>query len=166
MNASFSDIVNYFELLATTHRDIGHSPRKKHFIRLELDELLSGLNRTDIAYPLLVLEAYSYKFTDHNSDNVLKNRSIAFMLIDHVSDAGDYTAIHATWDKLETIADELFRRIRADKRNPAINAVRDFQIDDVEAEIVYTELNSHTGLRFTFDIKSTFVTDINPDKWL
>ncbi len=64
MPASFSQLVSYFETLALQHNDIRHSNAKKHFFRMELDEVMDGVNRTDVAFPKLVLEGYSFDFTD------------------------------------------------------------------------------------------------------
>ena len=60
---------------------------------MEVDEVLGGINRTDVKYPFLILEGYGYDFTDDKSDNLLKNRRGAFMVIDHVSDQTDFEAI-------------------------------------------------------------------------
>ena len=103
----FSDLVIYFETLASEHKEIQHLPEKKHFYRFELDEVLSGIN--NINYPALILEGYSISFKDNKSDNVLKTREGAFMLIDYVNDIGDYNKIHEVWDKLESIGDDILR---------------------------------------------------------
>jgi len=116
MAAKFSQLVTYFENLARTHVDIGHTDQEKHFFRMEVDEVLAGINRTDVKYPFLILEGYGYDFTDSKSDNLLKNRSGAFMLLDHVSDSSDFEAIHAVWDHMEEIGDEILVRMKTDKR--------------------------------------------------
>lgn len=132
---------------------------------MEVDEVLAGINRTDVRYPFLILEGYSYDFTDNKSDNLLKNRRGAFMLIDHVSDASDYPAIHKVWENMEEIGDELLLKMKADKRNPAVPAVRDFDFSSVEAMLIANEMDGNYGIRFTYTLTSPRSNEINPTKW-
>ncbi len=133
---------------------------------MEVDEVLAGINRTDVKTPCLILEGYSYGFTDNKSDNLLKNRSGAFMLMDHVSDPSDFDAIHAVWDHMEEIGDEMLVRMKADKRNPLATAVRDFDFSSVEAMLLSNEIDGNYGIRFTYTITSPRPNEVNPDKWL
>jgi hypothetical protein len=164
--SKFSQLVYYFENLARLHKDIGHSDHEKHFFRMEVDEVLAGINRTDVKYPFLILEGYSYDFTDNKSDNLLKNRRGAFMLIDHVSDSSDFGAIQTVWENMEEIGDELLVRIKADKRNPLVAAVRDFDFSSVEAMLIANEIDGSYGIRFTYTLTSPRTNEIDPGKWL
>ena len=123
MNVKFSALITYFRTLAAQHMSIGHSLNEKHFYRFELEEILSGLK--DVNYPALILEGYRYSLVDNKSDNVLKERTGAFVLIDHLKDIGDFDAMHEVWDNMETICDDIIARIKSDKRNPNAPAVRD-----------------------------------------
>lgn len=164
--SKFSQLVSYFETLARLHKDIGHTDTEKHFFRMEVDEVLAGINRTDVKYPFLILEGYSYDFTDNKSDNLLKNRRGAFMLIDHVSDSSDFGAIQTVWENMEEIGDELLVRIKADKRNPLVAAVRDFDFSSVEAMLIANEMDGNYGIRFTYTLTSPRTNEIDPTKWL
>ncbi len=166
MAAKFSQLVTYFENLARQHRDIGHTDSEKHFFRMETDEVLGGINRTDVNYPMLIMEGYSYDFTDSKSDNLLKNRRGAFMLLDHVSDPTDFDAMHRAWEKMEEIGDELILRMKADKRNPYSPVIRDFQFSGVEATLIANEIDNNCGIRYTYTLTSPLSNDVNPDKWL
>lgn len=159
----FGDLVNYFETLASEHKEIQHLNEKKHFYRFELDEVLSGIN--NINYPALILEGYSIAFKDSKSDNVLKTREGAFMLIDYVSDIGDYNKIHEAWDRLESIGDDILRRIRRDKKLKD-NPIANFNIESVKANLIATEMGNHFGIRYTFDIDCIFDADIDDSKWI
>jgi hypothetical protein len=163
MSATFTDIVTYFRTLAEQHIEIGHSAAEKHFYRYELEEVLGGLNQMN--YPALILEGYRYGFRDNKSDNVLKERTGAFILLGHVKDLGDYDAIHELLDKLETISDDIFARIKSDKRNPAVAAVRDFDLNSVDAALILNEHDKNYGIRFNFTIVSPRPMDVDPDKW-
>jgi hypothetical protein len=164
--AKLSQLVSYFENLARSHKDIGHSDLEKHFFRMEVDEVLAGINRTDVQYPFLILEGYSYDFTDNKSDNLLKNRRGAFILMDHVSDPSDYQSIQQVWENMEEIGDQLLIRIKADKRNPRIAAVRDFDFSSVEALLIANEIDGNYGIRFTYTLTSPHPNEIDPTKWL
>ncbi len=164
--ASFTQLVSYFENLARLHKDIGHSDNEKHFFRMELDEVLAGINRTDVKHPFLILEGYGYDFTDNKSDNLLKNRRGAFMLIDHVSDSSDYDAIQKVWESMEEIGDELIMKMKADKRNPLVSAIRDFELSTVEASLLAAEMDGNYGIRFTYTLTSPRSNEVNPEKWL
>jgi len=164
--AKFSQLVSYFENLARLHKDIGHTDSEKHFFRMEVDEVLGGINRTDVKHPFLILEGYNYDFTDDKSDNLLKNRRGAFMLIDHVSDQTDFESIQVVWENMEEIGDELLVKMKADKRNPLVPAIRDFDFSSVEASLLVNELDGDYGIRFTYVLTSPRSNEVNTDKWL
>lgn len=163
---NFSDLIAYFESLATRHRDIRHSQHEKHFFRFEVDEVLAGINRTDVAYPMLVLEGYNFGFTDQNSDNLIKNRSGAFILLGQISDISDYSQVHEVWDSLEQLGDDILARIRSDKQSRKVQVVRDFNLDSVQASLLVNAYGNNAGIRYTFTISSPEPFAMNPEKWL
>ena len=163
--AKFSELITYFENIARSHRDILHSDDEKHFFRMEIDEVLSGINRTDVNYPMLILEGYGFGFTDNKSDNLLKNREGAFVILDHISDISDHNLIHEKWDELEEIATEILLKIKSDKRNPLTPVVRNFEFDNINGSLILNEIGNDVGIRLTYTITSSVMSDINPDKW-
>lgn len=163
---NFSDLVAYFREIATKHKSIAHSTLNKHFFRFEINEVLAGLNRTDVNYPMLILEGYNFDYTDNKSDNVLKNRHGAFVLLDHISDPTDYEAIHLKWDTLEQIGDDILNKIKSDKSNPLTPVIRNFDFQNVEANLIMNEVGSTVGIRYTFVLTGSVQTTVNPEKWL
>lgn len=163
MSSRFSDIIEYFKTIASQHIEIGHSETEKHFYRYEIEEVLTGLKH--INYPALILEGYRYSFRDSNSDNIIKKRTGAFILLDHLSDIGDYDAMHALWDKQEEICDDILARIKSDKYNPLARAVRDFDISSAEVALLANEQDKNFGIRCTFTISSPRSMDPDPLKW-
>src|SRR5665647_777919 len=163
MNTRFSDLIQYFRTIATQHVAIGHSISEKHFYRFELDEVLTGLKKVN--YPALILEGYRYSLSDKQSENVMKERSGAFMLLGQLNDIGDYDAMHQLWDHLETICDDIIVRIKADKRNPDAKAIRDFDMGSVNVALIANENDKNYGVRCTFTISSPLCSDVNPEKW-
>jgi hypothetical protein len=164
--ANFSGLVAYFEDIARNHLEILHTDEENHFFRFELDELLSSLNRPDVNYIFLALEGYSFDYTDNNSDNLLKNRKGAFVLIDHIADLTDYALIHEVWDKLERIGDDILVKIKSDKRNKLTPVIRDFKFESVNAELVMNEIAGNIGIRYTFTIPSPTFNDVDKTRWL
>lgn len=163
MNVKFSALITYFRTLAAQHIAIGHSLSEKHFYRFELEEILSGLK--DVNYPALILEGYRYSLVDNKSDNVLKERTGAFVLIDRLSDIGDFDAMHEIWDNMETICDDIIARIKSDKRNPSAPAVRDFDLNTVAVALIANDHDHSYGIRCTFTLASPLTTDVDADKW-
>jgi len=164
--ANFSDLITYFENIARNHIEIRHSETEKHFFRMELDEVLAGVNRTDVNYPMLILEGYGFNFTDNRSDNILKNREGAFILMGYVNDISDYNAIHQQWDYLEEIGDDILAKIKSDKRNPETRVVRNFDFNHVEAQLIMNEIGNNVGIRFRYIITSPTPGNVDPEKWL
>jgi len=163
---NFSDLIGYFRGMAEHHVQICHSETEKHFFRFEVDEVLAGINRTDVTYPLLVLEGYSFDFTDQKSDNLIKNRSGAFILLDQITDQTDYGQVHRVWDTLEQIGDDILARIRSDKQSRLVPVVRDFNLDSVQASLLINAFGSNAGIRYTFTISSPQPAEVDPEKWL
>lgn len=166
MSAKFSDLVKYFENLARKHKDIGHSDGEKHFFRMEIDEVLAGITRQDVRHPYLILEGYSYDFTDNKSDNLQKNRSGAFILLDHVPDPTDFDAIHDAWDRMEEIGDELLVKMKSDKKNPLAPVVRGFEFSSSEAKLIANEIDGNYGIRFSYTLTSPRSNEVDAGKWI
>lgn len=153
----FLDLVSYFKALSEQHVDL------KGFYRYELEEVLTEVN--DLKVPCLILEGYKFGFKDNKSDNILKTRSGAFILLDNVADAGDYDAVHKCWDDLEAIGDDILARMKQDKRT-GVSPVRSLDFESIEGGLLASELNNYYGIRFTFDMDCAFNADVNPEKWL
>lgn len=164
MKAKFADLVNYFEQIATEHVDIRHTIQNKHFFRIELDEILTGL-RSKICYPALILEGYDFQFIDQNSDNVHKQISSAFVLMESVKDKGDYNNIHDVWQRMEEIGDEICVRILNDKRSRSIDILSYFHLSNVRGTLLVDANLLHYGVRYEFSLSWPMVNDIDPSKW-
>jgi hypothetical protein len=165
MAAKFSDLVKYFEKLASEHIEIKHTAIEKHFYRFELDEVLTGLC-SNIKYPALILEGYDFNYSESNSDNIRKKRSGAFILIDKVKDMKDYNKIHEVWDSMEVIGDDLLVKMKADKESRQVPVLRDFNINECEGvPLAVPQLGQH-GVRFTFNLTSPVNNIVDKSRWL
>jgi hypothetical protein len=164
MAAKFSDLVEYFEKIATEHIEIKHSAANKHFYRFELDEVLTGMCGP-IKYPALILEGYEINYAESTSDNIRKRRSGAFILLDKVNDLKDFNRIHEVWDEMEVIGDDILVKMKADKESRLVPVLRDFNINECSGTLLsINELGQH-GIRFTFNITSAQNGIVNIEKW-
>lgn len=164
MVTKFSEYIAYFEAIAATHVDIGHTAGESHFFLMDLEEVIRGL-KNKVNFPALILEDYTFGFSDNKSDNVLKKRSTAFMIVDRVADQGNSTSIKAVLDHMEEIGDEIIIKMLHDKRELATKVVRDFQIEEVHAVPIYHDIDHFYGFRYEFSISSSRTNSIDPDKW-
>ena len=164
--AKFTELIAYFKTLATKHKSILHTETEKHFFRMEIDEVLEGINRSDAAYPMFVLEGYGFSFTDNRSDNLLKKRTGAFILIDHLQDISDHDRIHEIWDEMEQIATDILVKIKADKRDRLVPVVRDFDFESVDASLILNEIGNDVGIRISYSLGSPVSNDVDPSRWL
>jgi len=156
-------LIAYFRTLAAQHVAIGHSSAEKHFYRIELEEILSGLK--NVSYPALILEGYRYSLQDKQSDNILKNRTGAFCLVDHLTDPGDFDGIDTIYDNMEAICDDILARIKADKRNPDVGVVRNFDLESVEVALIANRNDRNYGIRCTYRVSAPLDNDVDPSKW-
>jgi hypothetical protein len=164
MKGKFKELVAYFEGLAQNHIAIGHCPTEKHFFRFELEEMLTGM-RSEVNYPALVMEGYDFNFVDSDSDNVHKRINCAFMIIGKVADKGDYDEIHALWDLLEEIGDEVIIRILHDKRERKTPVLAYFTVRSVTGTPLSDMNLIHYGFRYEFQLSWPLSNDLNPEVW-
>lgn len=163
MDSKFQDIIAYFRHLATTHIALQHTAENKHFFRFELEEVLTGI-RSTINYPCLILEGYDFGYSDNNSDNLIKGRNGAFILLDHATHPDDFDRIDEIYDAMEEIADDILAKIKSDKRNTSIPFIAGFDFNKTEGQMLKGEDQTY-GIRISFTIESPKEISVNPDKW-
>lgn len=162
MNVFFSKIRAYFEELARCHVAIRHRKDEPHFYRYELEEVLGSLK--DVNYPALILESYQLSYEDHKSDNVMKMRRCSFILLDRVSDCGDFERIEKVQDELERIADDILLRMKHHKR-AGNNIVRHFDLQSISGVLLHNEIDKNYGMRVQFVVGSPISTDEEACRW-
>jgi hypothetical protein len=78
---------------------------------------------------------------------------------------GDFDAMNEIWDKMESICDDIIAKIKSDKRNPTVKAVRDFDLNTVEIALINNIIRQNYGIRCSYTIVSPFTTDVDATKW-
>lgn len=164
MEAKLSEYVAYFKNLAAKHKLIADTAAEKHFYRMELEEVLTNI-KSNLNFPAFALEAYDANFNDSVSDNVLKSRAGAFMILDHPEDKKDMDQIHTVWDACEAIADDIVIKMWNDKRGNQEKVVRGFNLNTIEYKFLANEPGGLYGIRVTFQINSAINNEIDATKW-
>jgi hypothetical protein len=160
----FSEIIAYFESLAENHTDIAHTESEAHFFRFELDDVFTSLGK-NIHFPALILEGYDFNFTDPASDNLMKQRNSAFIVLKHCSDENDHNTINQIYDDCEEIGDEILVRILDDKRSRTVDIVKYFDITHTEGNMIANIAQGYYGVRYMFSVAAPRSNDIDTDKW-
>jgi hypothetical protein len=153
----YTDYTAYFEQIA---RDLfGHTDIEKHFFRKGLEEFLNGMVST-VNYPALLLLKYDYTYDDHGADNMMKVRTIAFIVCDHVSDQEDYTATDSACDITEVLVDKIFNRIYKDIREPRHEFMQYAELGNVQVTPIENYADGNHGYFVTIQILSHHNTSI------
>lgn len=160
---TYTDLKNYIENLAAKHIAIGHTASEKHFFHSSLEEILSGL-RSTVNFPAVFLADYDFSLTDNNSDNFLKNRSVALVFIDHVRDADDFDAISDVISTMESVADDFIARIHNDKLDRRHEFLKDFDVSNING-VQFSGVDNTFGIWLPVTLTSIHDIRINSDNW-
>jgi len=157
--ATYLDYIQYFSGIANKY--LANSPTNKTFYKKGLDEFLNSLT-LDGNYPAMLLNKYDYGYNDKGSDNVMKDRTIAFIVFDHVADIQDYDAIDIAIDNSEIIVDKIYNQIREDRRNPECNAfLSSVDMSSFEISPVANYADGNFGFFVILNISSTHNTIVS-----
>lgn len=154
-NSCFSDFIGYIEELSRRHSAIQNGvDGRKHFIRLDTDELDNSIKQT-LGFPVVCMDRYSANLSGRES-NRFKKRGITLMFLDYVSDAKNYDRIHEVWDKCESIADDFITRIYNDVIGGNVLGVMEMDLSEVEYELAGNRSINLYGVVVTFTVSSRF----------
>lgn len=151
----------YIEDLCKKHTWIQHTAERKHFIRLDSDELLQE-GKANIYYPVVTMDKLTVSYTSE-PDNFRKSRYIELMFLDHIRDAGDFNNIQNVWTKMEAVAEDFLNKIRMDKRN--LPFLKSLMIDNAELEYVENIKTHLWGVLLSFNIDLPFNNCLDPDRF-
>lgn len=163
MAKKFKDLIQYFEDLAKNHVSIQHSQLSKHFYRFEVEEVLNGLR--DINYPAMILESYTFDYRNSDADQQIKTRRGAFILIDHISDSGDFDKIYQTFETMEEIANDMILRIREDKAQKTVDVLNGIDMNGFDGVPIANDSDQNYGVRVSFNITSVTANVVDNGIW-
>ena len=161
-----SEYVEYFEEISRQHTEIQHTDDEKHFARINIEEVLTGL-RSSILTPALILESFEGGLIDNKSDNILADRMGAFMILKQVQ-MDNFTQEAEFLDDCERIGLDVIRRMRRDARVQPIQdrLLRGLQLSKVGWMKVGPVFDNWYGYRFTFSLEDYETMKYDDSKWL
>ncbi len=161
MGTKNSDIVSFFEVIATKHKKIAHvAGTHQHYWRMEFDEFASGVSKFT-GYNF-ILEVVPYKFNSPSRDNSFKIREVAFIVVKSLPTVNK-AAIATAFDECEVIVDDVLSKVNA-MRNYFSSTLTYFDPETIEATPVSDGKNF--GFRCSLEIKNSFNFEVIPDNWL
>lgn len=154
-NNRFSEFIGYIEELSRCHSEIQNGvDGRKHFIRLDTDELDNSIKQT-LGFPVVCMDRYSANLSGQDS-NRFKKRGITLMFLDYVSDVKNYDRIHTVWDNCESIADDFISRIYNDVTAGKVPGVMAMDLSEVEYELAGNKSINLYGVVVTFTVSFRF----------
>ena len=164
-----SDYIAFFEDLATRHKLLLHSGSEKHFVRANIEELITGL-RSKVAWPCLVLESYELNLVDNKSDDIYLVPTGAFTILTKVQ-RDNYDQENEAINTCMGIGLDIISAMRKDYRNmgtTAVSAARTIKYFDpgtVKAYKVGPVMESCFGYRFEFQLGNPQSLAYDNTKW-
>ena len=133
---TYLEEIAYFENLASKHKNILHSPTNKHFVRLNVLELVSAI-KTNANFPLVAFEKPSYPIVQGAENDVKLNKDGSLMFLMLVSDKGDFDAISIAEQTTIDLAQDFMQKMIFDARDlKFLHLNRDsFRIDIMPAPL-------------------------------
>lgn len=160
----YKELEAYFEALATNHSYINHSVSEKHFYRIDVEEYLVKIDSAK--HPFLSLERAEYNLSAPNNDNISKNRTVAFMLVNKFPN-GDYDCINAIYDETEEVAQDIINRIISDVENNSSPALlRNLDPNSISLQHLPAHpVELYCGVRVTMTVQSRYDKTVDVTKW-
>lgn len=163
INNTISSFNQYLEELCSQHKDVLHTPEKRHFIRLCAEEQLSA--RKTICLPVIALDKLTVSYKGQE-DSVKKHRFVELLFLDNVSDAGDFNQICNVWDRMEKIADDFLLKMKEDRKDKTnYPFLKNFSIDGAELEYL-ENVGTLWGVILSIEIPVPFIECIDRNLYL
>ena len=164
MATNYKELEEYFENLATQHVYIKNTPEDKHFYRIDVEEYLTNID--SVEYPFLSLERAEFGLSSPNNDNISKNRTVAFMIVNKF-DKDDFNRMNEIYDETEEVAEDIINRIINDTQQLNFpKLLRDVQVSSIALQhLPPNPLENYCGVRVTMGIQSRYEKEVDNDKW-
>lgn len=145
----------YIEQLCRRHVDVRHEELgQKHFL-CSTDEMTTSLD-SRLCYPAVILTKGSYRY-DGADGGLSKDYDYNLLIVDHISDSGDYVQIEDKTMKCEQILDEFFNQIIEDKRLRVAPFLVGFSLPGTEVDHVVNTGLSLYGVVASFNLGKTYL---------
>jgi len=163
-NNLLDDFTAYVEYFCRIHKKIGHSGEKKHFVRLDHEELAQGLNGK-LYFPIVTMEKLTASYSDV-TDSAQKSRHIEMLFLDKVPDSGNFKQIEQVQSKMEAIAECFIFKTRKMRRNLRFSFLRNLKLTGVEINYVSNISTFLWGVLLSFDMETPITECVNEDDFI
>jgi hypothetical protein len=162
-NSTLRDFSDYVEYFCRIHKKIAHSPEKKHFVRLDHQELAQSIN-ANLYFPVVTLEKLTLTYSNM-ADNPNSLRHIEMLFLDKVPDAGDFKQIENVQYRMEKLAESFFFKTKNIDRNkwPEFKRLR---ISSAEIDYVSNIKSFLWGVLLSFDLEMPCAECIDEDDFI
>lgn len=157
-----TDFSLYLENLASQHKEIGHKRSEPHYFRGEMEEFFGSL-RSAVNFPALIQMGSELRYAINNS-MLYKVRSSAIIIADTYSADGDYDEATEKFAKCERIGEDIMMRMKSDASEKSY--LVGFDINTVTATQLMNAEERYLGVRFDFEITTTFCRTPGTGIWL
>ena len=163
----YKELEEYFEALAKLNVYIHHvpdDPEKKTFYRIDVEEYLTNIDSAN--YPFFSLERAEYGLSSPNPDNISKNRTVAFMIVDKFAN-DDFDEQNVIYDATEKVGEQYINRILKDVETLALpKLLRNLDVNSIALQhLPANSVEKYCGVRVTMGIQSRYEKEVNPDDW-
>jgi len=163
-NDVLKDFTDYVEYFCTIHKRIAHSASRKHFVRLDNQELPQSMN-TNLYFPVVTLEKLTASYSDL-ADSPQKSRYIEMLFLDKVPDSGDFKKIEEVQSQMETLAESFIFKTKQMSRNSAFRGLRNLRLTNIEINYVSNIATFLRGVLLSFDLETPILECINVDDFI
>jgi hypothetical protein len=163
-NDVLKDFSAYVEYFCKIHKKIGHSAEKKHFIRLDHQDLAQSIH-SELCFPVVTLEKLTASYSDV-VDSPQKLRHIEMLFLDHVTDAGNMIQIDDVESRMEMLAETFIFKTKKMRRKPEFSFLHNLRITNVELNYVRNVATLLWGVLLSFDLETPFLECIHLDDFI
>ncbi|MDR2086005.1 MAG: hypothetical protein LBP72_02400 [Dysgonamonadaceae bacterium] len=163
-NNSLRDFSDYVEYFCRIHKQIAHTDERKHFVRLDHQELTQSIN-AGLYFPVVTLEKLTISYSD-TADSFGKSRYIEMLFLDKVPDAGNFRQIEDVQSRMEKLAESFIFKTRTMRRHPEWPELRTLRIHGVEINYVSNIKSLLWGVLLSFDMEMPGRECINEDDFI
>ena len=147
----------YVETLCKQHVDIRHTEYERRFVELNSDEQLS--KSKDQLFPFVALDKLTINYSGQE-DATRKSRYVELLFLDR-AEAGDFAGIQAVKNKMERVAEDFIRKMKADrKKRNEFPFLRTLQLSGIEFNFIENKMIGVYGGLLSFNFELPFVEDL------
>ncbi len=149
-----SELIDYFENLATLNKSIAHNPdvyEQNAFLYGDLETLLEDISGRNSSNFIMLLETGSGELTGPDEFHLFDSADVAFVICKSVKQ-DDRMMQRLVERDCKKIGMRIIKRIQRDRDNGEVDFLVDFNLNKVKYMKVYGFGQNHFGYRFQFSI--------------